>query len=128
MSHCAGIKADGGRCGAQAIRGSEWCFNHHPDYEEQRRRRASRGGRRGGRGRPVAELSELKRRFEGLATDVLSGEVDRADAAVAGQLLNYAVRAVAVGLKAKEVEELEARLEELESAIERQDRRGAGWG
>src|SRR5829696_7077807 len=123
MARCAGIKADGGRCGAQAIRDSQWCFNHHPDYEEQRRRRASRGGKRGGRGRPVAELSSLKQRFEELADDVLDGRVDKGAAAVAGQLLNYAVRAVAVGLKAKKVEELEVRLAELEAVLEQ--RKGA---
>ena len=78
-------------------------------------RAASRGGKRGGRGRPVAEISDLKRRFEELAEDVLDGKVDRGDAAVCGQLLNYAVRAV--GLKAKEVEELEGRLEELETLL-----------
>ncbi len=127
MARCAGIKADGGRCGAQAIRDSQWCFNHHPDYEEQRRRRASRGGKRGGRGRPVAEISELKRRFEELAEDVLDGKLDRGDAAVVGQLLNYAVRALAVGLKAKEQQELEERLEQLEALLDEKD--GArGWG
>lgn len=131
MARCAGIKADGGRCGAQAIRDSQWCFNHHPNYEEQRRRRASRGGKRGGRGRPVAELSELKRRFEELAEDVLDGKVDKGAAAVAAQCLNYAVRAVAVGLKAKEQAELEERLEELEGLLlERQGQEGGSrrWG
>src|ERR671916_3136009 len=47
MALCSGIRADGGRCQAQAIAGSQWCFNHHPDYEAARRRRASKGGRRG---------------------------------------------------------------------------------
>ena len=82
MASCSGIKADGGRCNGQAIRDSQWCFSHHPDYEEQRRRRASKGGKRGGRGRPVAELAalrtenaEIRRRLleggeEGLAPNV----------------------------------------------------------
>lgn len=67
MSLCSGIRADGSRCRAQAITGSEWCFNHHPDYEEARRRRASKGGKRGGRGRPSVELARLQVRFEELA-------------------------------------------------------------
>jgi len=55
-----------------------------------------------------------------LAEDVLAGRIDRSDAAVAGQLLNYALRAVSVGLKAREQEELEARLTEIEEALEKQ--------
>jgi hypothetical protein len=46
--------------------------------------------------------------------------VDRSDAAVAGQLWNIAIGAIRTGLKAKEVEELEERLAELEEALERQ--------
>ena len=50
MPRCAGITAAGGRCKAEAMPEAEWCWNHHPDYEQARRRRASKGGRRGGRG------------------------------------------------------------------------------
>ena len=60
MSVCSGIRADGRRCQAQAMRNSEWCINHHPDRGEARRRRASKGGKRGGRGRPIAELGALR--------------------------------------------------------------------
>jgi hypothetical protein len=74
----------------------------------------------------VAETSNIKQRLEELAEDVLAGRKDRQDAAVAGQLYNYALRAVSVGLKAKEVEELEGRLEELESVLERQNGRDYG--
>jgi hypothetical protein len=131
MALCSGIRADGGRCRAQAIGGSEWCFNHHPDYEEQRRRRASKGGRRGGRGRPQAELSDIKRRLLELADDVLSDDaekrVERGVAAVASQVLNVYLRAVSVELKAREQLELIERLEALEAALEhtKGDRR---WG
>jgi hypothetical protein len=127
MSHCSGIRADGGRCNAQAIRDSDWCFNHHPDYEQERRRRASRGGKRGGRGRPVSELARLQGRFEELAEQVLSGELERARAAVACQLLNGARACVRDGLTAREQEELVERLEALEGALE-QKRGGSRWG
>ena len=131
MSLCAGIKPDGGRCGAQAMRGSEWCIGHDPDKAEARRRRASKGGKRGGRGRPVAELAalrsenaEIRRRLleggeEGLAPNV---------AAVAVQSLNTDARLVLAALKAREQEELVKHLEELEALLERQKeerRRGA---
>ncbi len=128
MSPCSGIRADGGRCGAQAMRSSEFCIGHDPAKADERRRRASKGGKRGGRGRPQAELAGLKTRLSDLADDVLAGNVNRASAAVVGQLLNTIIRAVSVELKAREQLELEARLEELESALEYQkgDHRGYG--
>jgi hypothetical protein len=127
MTLCAGIKADGGRCGAQAMRNSQWCIGHDPEQAEARRRRASKGGKRGGRGRPVAELARLQKRFEELAEQVLAGEVERARAAVAGQLLQGARACVRDGLTAREQEELVARLEELEHALE-QRKDGRRWG
>jgi hypothetical protein len=108
------------------MRNSEWCINHHPDYEQARRRRASRGGKRGGRGRPSIELARLQGRFEELADKVLSGEVERGVGAVVGQLLNGARACVRDGLAAREQEELVGRLEELERLLEaRVSRRGA---
>ena len=121
MSLCSGIKADGGRCRAQAMRASEWCIGHDPDQVEARRRRASKGGKRGGRGRPQAELSDVKRRLSDLVDDVLEGRKDRGDAAVAGQLLNTYIRAVGVELKVREQQEIVERLEELEEGIRHRD-------
>jgi hypothetical protein len=40
MSVCAAIKPDGLRCKARAMKGSQWCFNHHPDHSDERRRNA----------------------------------------------------------------------------------------
>ncbi len=124
MALCSGIKADGGRCRAQAMRNSQWCIGHDPDQAEARRRRASKGGKRGGRGRPQAELATIKARLSDLADDVLEGRQDRADAAVAGQLFNTYLRAVAVELRAREQLELIERLEALEEMLEA--RQGAG--
>src|SRR5215213_10203401 len=118
MARCSGIRADGGRCGAQAIRSTEFCVNHHPDYADARRRRNSKGGKRGGRGRPTSELARLGARFEELAESVLSGEIERGVGAVVGQLLNGARACVRDGLAAREQEELIGRLEALEEAQE----------
>jgi hypothetical protein len=100
---------------------------HDPDHEQDRRRRASKGGKRGGRGRPTAELARLKERFEALAGAVLTGRIERADAAVAGQLLSGARACVRDGLAAREQEELVERLEELETLLEHQNER-SGFG
>src|SRR5215212_5424395 len=117
MSLCAGIRADGGRCGAQAMHGSTFCIGHDPEQAEARRRRASKGGRRGGRGRPSSELARLGARFEELADRVLREEVERGIGAVAGQLLNGARACARDGLAAREQEELAQRLEEIEEAL-----------
>jgi hypothetical protein len=106
---------------------AEWCWSHHPDHAEQRRQRASRGGKRGGRGRPVSDLARLQSRFEELAEMVLSGEVERGAAAVSGQLLNGARACVRDALAAREQEELIARLEDLEEALESR-KGGSRWG
>src|ERR687897_126147 len=108
MSVCNGIRADGGRCQAQAMRNSEWCINHHPDRAEVRRRRASKGGRRGGRGRPIAELGALRDENADIRRRLLEGELLTNVAAVAVQSINTDIRAVATTLKAKEQEELES--------------------
>ena len=123
MARCSGIRADGGRCGAQAIRSTEFCVNHHPDYEDARRRRNSKGGKRGGRGRPTSELARLGARFEELADKVLDGEVERGVGAVVGQLLNGARACVRDGLAAPEQEKLLACIEQLEEALEAKESR-----
>jgi hypothetical protein len=123
MARCSGIRVDGGRCGAQAIRGEEHCVNHHPDYEGTRRSRNSKGGKRGGRGRPTSELHRLKARFEELADQVLAGKIERSDGAVAGQLLNGARACIKDALDALPQEQLIERVEQLERS-ERQRRSG----
>jgi hypothetical protein len=116
----------GGRCKAEAMPEAEWCWNH-PDYEQARRRRASKGGKRGGRGRPQAELSDIKRRLSDLADDVLEGRQDKAVAAVASQVLNVYLRAISIETKLKEQFELVARLEALEEGLEQSRGRGSRW-
>jgi hypothetical protein len=106
---------------------AQWCWNHHPDYEQARRRRASKGGKRGCRGRPQAELSDIKRRLSDLADDVLAGRQDKGVAAVASQVLNVYLRAISVETKLKEQFELVERLESLEEGLEQSRGRGSRW-
>ncbi len=126
MGQCAGITAAGGRCKGQAIGNSQYCFSHSPDHAEARKRRASKGGKRGGRGRPQVELAEIKARLSALADDVLEGKADRGDAAVAAQVLNVYLRAVSVELKVVEQREFLERLEALERATAQKE--GKRWG
>src|ERR687894_667145 len=127
MSRGPGNKLDGSRCTVTVEPPRTYCWWHDPANAEERRRAASRGGKRAGRGRPVSELARLQGRFEDLAAKVLSGEVERARAAVACQLLNGARACVRDALTAREQEELIERLEALEGALEHK-RGGSRWG
>ena len=128
MSRCVATKPNGERCKIEAISDAEWCWSHHPDYEQARRRRASKAGKRGGRGRPQAELANIKERLSELATDVLEGRQDKGVAAVASQVLNVYLRAVSVELKAREQLELIERLEVLEEQLEHKNGGNRRWG
>lgn len=130
MSQCTAITRGGERCQGVAIDASGLCYSHSPNHAHARKRAARKGGQRGGRGRPQADLNALKDRLIALGEDVLEGHVNRQDAATAGHLWNVAIGAIRTALKAKEVEELEARLERLEEAIEEKDVRGrsSSWG
>jgi hypothetical protein len=109
------------------MRNSSFCIGHDPDQAEARRRRASKGGKRGGRGRPVAELAALRAENADIRERLLDGKLRPGVAAVAVQSINTDIRAVSASLRAREQEELEARLEELERALE-QRKDGNRWG
>ena len=126
MRTCSGIRADGGRCKAQPMRNSQYCLNHDPNRVEENRRRSSKGGKRGGRGRPVSELGALREENADIRRRLLEGELQPGVAAVAIQSINCDIRAVATTLKAREQGELEQRLQELEAAVEAQQS-ATGW-
>ncbi len=128
MTKCTAITQGGTRCKGIAKGSSDYCYAHHPDHAGARRRAAQKGGKRGGRGRPQAELSEVKSILRGLAGSVLKGATDRQDAAVVGQLLNTVIRAVSVELKAREQLEVVERLEALEEALGARNKRSGRWG
>jgi hypothetical protein len=117
MAKCSGITQAGTACKGIPIVGSQWCYVHDPDHAEERRRHGARGGKRGGRGRPQAELNDIKDRIRTMVQDVRDGTMDRADAAVCGQLYNTLIRAVSVEVKVREQQELVERLEDLETLL-----------
>jgi hypothetical protein len=128
MAKCPGITRAGTACKGIPIDGSQWCFAHSPDHDQERRRHGARGGKRGGRGRPVAELAALRSENAEIRRRLLGDELAPNVAAVAVQSLNADARLIVAALKAREQEELVERLEELETLMQRQReerRRGA---
>ena len=121
MAKCSGITQAGTTCKGIPIGGSPWCHAHHPDRTDQRRRYGSKGGKRGGRGRPQVEVGAVKTQLQDLVDGVLSGRIERADAAVVGQVLNVYLRAVSIELAVREQMELVGRLEELEGVLAQRD-------
>jgi hypothetical protein len=122
LAKCSGITRAGTTCRGIPIDGSQWCYVHHPDRVNERRRHGSKGGKRGGRGRPIAELGNLRDENADIRRRLLEGELLPNVAAVAVQSINTDIRAVGASLKAREQEELIERLEALEEALEQ--RRG----
>lgn len=121
MPKCSAITQAGAPCKGVPIEGSQWCYAHHPDYTEERRRYGERGGKRGGRGRPLHEMRDLKALLEDLTEQVLDGRVQTNVAAVANQLINTRLRAVELERRIKETEELEERIVELEERYQHEN-------
>jgi hypothetical protein len=130
MGVCAAIKSNGVRCRARAMEGYAYCYNHNPEFADERCRNASKGGKQGGRGRPARPGSEGLQDIQDLLADltsgVLSGTVTREVAIAANQLLNTSLRALELERKWKEVLDLEARLEAVEGVLKNREKRRAG--
>lgn len=125
MARCAGFKLDGNPCERIVGASQRHCYAHDPARAAERRRNAAKAGR----SKSSREVEDLKRQLEDLAQGVLSGRVDRGDAAVVTQVLNARARLVELERKIREREELEARLEALEeAALEEREAGGRQWG
>jgi hypothetical protein len=122
LSKCTGITQGGEHCKRIAIEASDYCYAHHPEHADDRAWAARKGGKRGGRGRPITELAALRVENADIRERLLEGELSPGVAAVAIQSLNTDIRAVGAALRAREQEELVERLEALERALE--DKRG----
>ena len=121
MARCAGIKRDGGKCTATVEPPNEYCWWHDPDNAAQRKRAAAKGGKSTG----SREIRDLKRRISEVVEAVLGGSQDRGRAAVAIQGFNALKGVLELERKIREVDELEARIEELEQIQEGSKRWGA---
>ena len=126
MAICSAITQSGDRCKRIALDSSEWCHSHHPGRADARSAYARKGGRRAGRGRPLAEVGDLRQQLAALYNGVLAGETETRVGAVLNQILNTRVRLVETELRVKEQQELEERVEQLEAQAER--RGDSLWG
>ncbi len=119
---CSAITRGGERCKLDATSGS-FCWSHAPENAEARKQR----GRRGGKARGAGELSEVRREVRAVITDVRVRNLERSVGAVVFQGYNTLLKAIAVEIKLKEVDELAKELEDLRALVEtrKEDNR---WG
>lgn len=103
MTKCTAITRGGSRCKGIAVDSSGYCHAHHPDRAEQRKRAASRGGRRGGRGRPQSELALLKSEVREVIEAVRKGKLDKGIGAVVFQGYGVVLKAHEVELRRAEI-------------------------
>jgi hypothetical protein len=109
---CSAITSAGGRCKLEATSGS-YCWSHAPENAASRKARA----RRGGKARGAGELVEVRRRIDAIIEAVRTEELDKGIGAVVFQGFNTLLKAIEVERKIREQEELEERLEALESVL-----------
>ena len=114
MPRCAGITRSGDQCTATASAGATFCYLHDPGRSEERSRNAAKAAKAKGGG---SELVEVKAELRQLFTDVRRGAADPRKAAVAAQVANALLRALALERELKETEELVRRVEELEASL-----------
>jgi Mg-chelatase subunit ChlI len=86
------------------------CYQHDPAYSAKRKQDAAKAGRRRVRkGRLQAEIHMVKDRLGSLAEAALAGEIDAHTAAVVTQVYNARLRAIDIGMKVEEFEEMVGR-------------------
>src|SRR5829696_2257452 len=120
MNICKATKRNGEPCTLPANGKQGYCWAHDPATLEQRKRRASRGGR----AKANRELPAIKTLLEDLTERVLSGELETGPAAVANQLINTRLRALEAQRKQTELEDVLTRIEALEREREHRRQRG----
>src|SRR5215210_7068765 len=116
MPRCGGIRPDGSQCERVVTGIDELCYSHDPARKEQRKKAATKAGSTPWK----PELRQAKQMLKDLAKDVLEGRTSRADASVVAQLYGVLARYIEIERKAKETEEFDQRLKELEELATRQ--------
>jgi hypothetical protein len=114
MVKCGETKRDGSPCTLQALRDSDFCWAHDPRNAEKRRSGQSRGGR----SKPLKDLTTLKEKLVQLGDDVMAGKASRGNAAVAATCYGTAVKCIEALTKVRELEE--ARLVETQLRVQEQ--------
>ena len=123
MPRCSHTYADSSQCKRIVSAEQGYCYSHDPARASERQRNAARGGK----AKATGEIGRVKSRLQALADMVEEGRMDRADAAVIGQIWGTYIRAVGMELRVKEFEEMAREVEDLREIVEMNKGRG-GYG
>ena len=123
MPRCSHTYADSSQCKRIVSAEQGYCYSHDPARASERQRYAARGGK----AKATGEIGRVKARLQALADMVEEGRMDRADAAVIGQIWGTYIRAVGMDIRVKEFEEMAREVEELREIVEMNKGRG-GYG
>ena len=123
MPRCSHTYADSSQCKRIVCAEQGYCYSHDPARASERQRNAARGGK----AKATGEIGRVKSRLQALADMVEEGQMDRADAAVIGQIWGTYIRAVGMDIRVKEFEEMAREVEELREIVEMNKGRG-GYG
>ena len=116
---CTARKADGSPCGANPMIDQQFCFSHHPDYEQEAAAARRLGGLRRRREKTIEgaydlnglrSADDIQRVVEAITFDLLGMESTIARA-------NAILRAAGVAARLLETGELERRIADLEAAL-----------
>jgi hypothetical protein len=114
MTRCIGVKPDGALCKGIARRGSDYCPAHDPARAKARHRAASKAAR----SKPGREIGGMKDQLEELYERVLEEAVPPSVGAVLTQITNARIRLLECERRIREADELEARIDELQEALD----------
>jgi hypothetical protein len=114
---CTALRRDGSPCSNLVHTSAGLCWAHDPQNQERRREIASKAAKARGNN----ELRDVRYQLKALADDVLAGNVDRGDAAVAAQVLGVFIRACEQTRKQREHEEFAERLQRIEEMQSRRN-------
>jgi hypothetical protein len=120
---CAAITKAGERCKLDATSGS-YCWSHAPENAAQRKAKA----RRGGKARGASEMAEVKREIRRVIEAVDCGQTERGVGAVLFQGFNVLLKAIETERRIREMEDIEARLEELEREMGHEEYERGAYG
>jgi hypothetical protein len=113
MSKCAAITASGTACKGIPIEGSACCYVHDPTTAQERRLNGKRGGKRGGRGRPTAEINAAKTEIRRVIDALENATIETKVGTAMFQGWNLILRSLEAERNIKETEEIAAMVEEL---------------
>jgi hypothetical protein len=114
--YCPAITRAGERCNRHINAGESFCSQHDPARAEERRRNASRAGR----SKPLSESGKIRRDIFVLIEEVRNGEVEPRIANAIAVLANVALGSLRLDMKIRELEDLEARITDLEEVTKRE--------